>query len=126
MRERERKSETQREKQAPFREPDVGLHPRIPGSRLGPKADTQSLGHPGVFTFIHFLKIYLFVYIFIHERHRDRQRHRPREKQATYRELDVGLHPRTPGSHPDSKAEIQPLSHPSIPSSVLFIYLFLF
>ena len=35
----------QREKQAPFRKPDVGLHPRTPGSRPGPKADARSLSH---------------------------------------------------------------------------------
>ena len=38
----------QREKQAPHREPDVGLDPRIPGSRPEPKADAQSLSHPGI------------------------------------------------------------------------------
>ena len=35
-------------KQAPFREPDVGLDPRSPGSRPGPKAGAQPLSHPGV------------------------------------------------------------------------------
>ena len=38
----------QREKQAPGREPDVGLDPRTPGSHIGPKADAQPLSHPGV------------------------------------------------------------------------------
>ena len=33
--------ERQREKQAPCREPDVGLHPRSPGSLLGLKAGDQ-------------------------------------------------------------------------------------
>ena len=37
-RERERQRHKQREKQAPCREPDVGLDPRSPGSRPGPKA----------------------------------------------------------------------------------------
>ena len=32
-----------REKQAPCREPDVGLDPRTPGSRPEPKADAQPL-----------------------------------------------------------------------------------
>ena len=44
MRDREREKEgqrhRQREKQAPHREPDVGLDPRTPGSCLEPKADT--------------------------------------------------------------------------------------
>ena len=39
QRERERKAETrQREKQAPCREPDVGLNPGSPGSHPGLKA----------------------------------------------------------------------------------------
>ena len=37
-RERERESHRQREKQAPCREPDVGLDPRSSGSRPGLKA----------------------------------------------------------------------------------------
>ena len=51
----------QREKQAPCRNPDVGLDPRIPGLHLEPKADAQALSHPGVplipLSFI-FLNIY--------------------------------------------------------------------
>ena len=46
-RERETQRHRQREKQAPCREPDVGLHPVTPGSHLGLKADTQPLSHPG-------------------------------------------------------------------------------
>ena len=39
MRERERGRDTgKRERQAPCREPDVGLDPRSPGSHPGPKA----------------------------------------------------------------------------------------
>ena len=40
--------ERQREKQAPCREPDVGLDPGTPGSCPGPKADTKPLSHPGI------------------------------------------------------------------------------
>ena len=47
-RERERQRHRQREKQAPCREPDVGLHPGTPGSCPGPKAAAQPLSHPGV------------------------------------------------------------------------------
>ena len=38
----------QREKQVPHREPDVGLDPRTPGSRPGPKAGSKPLfkGYP--------------------------------------------------------------------------------
>ena len=46
--ERERQRHRQREKQAPCREPDMGLDPRSPGSRLGLKADAQPLSHLGV------------------------------------------------------------------------------
>ena len=50
MRDTEKEAETQeeRDKQAPCREPDVGLDPRTPGSCPGPKADAQLLSHPGV------------------------------------------------------------------------------
>ena len=37
-----------------------------------------------------------------------------REKQAPCKEPNVGLHPRTPGSHPEQKANAQPLSHPDV------------
>ena len=46
---KEREAETQAEgKQAPCREPDVGLNPRSSGSHPGPKAGTKPLSHPGV------------------------------------------------------------------------------
>ena len=43
----ERQRHRQREKQAPFREPDRALDPRTPGSRPEPRADAQSLSYPG-------------------------------------------------------------------------------
>ena len=46
---------------------------------------------------------------------REKQRHKQREKQAPCREPDVGLDPGTPGSRPEPKAGIQPLSHPGVP-----------
>ena len=46
--ERERQRHRQREKQAPCREPDVGLNPKTPGSWPGLKAGTQPLSHPGI------------------------------------------------------------------------------
>ena len=46
---RERQRERHREeKQAPYKEPYVRLDPGTPESRLKPKADAQSLSHPGV------------------------------------------------------------------------------
>ena len=38
----------QREKQAPCKDPDVGLDPGTPGSCPGPKAGTKPLNHPGI------------------------------------------------------------------------------
>ena len=46
--ERERERERQREKQAPCKEPDVGLDPGSPGSCLGLKAGAKPLSHPGI------------------------------------------------------------------------------
>ena len=40
------------------------------------------------------------------EQERERQRHRQREKQTPCGELDVGLDPRTPGSHPGLQAAL--------------------
>ena len=50
-----------------------------------------------------------------------RQRHRQREKQTPLREPDVGLYPRTLGSRPEPKADVQPLSHPGIPISAVLM-----
>ena len=51
---------------------------------------------------------------------RERQRHRQREKQASCREPDVGLDPRTPGSGPGPKAGTKLQSHPGIPDLLNF------
>ena len=51
MIERERQRHRQREKQAPCREPDVGLNPGTSGSRPELKADAQPLSHPGALLF---------------------------------------------------------------------------
>ena len=45
--------ERQREKQAPCKEPDMGLNPRIMRSHPEPKADAQPLSHPDVTFFFH-------------------------------------------------------------------------
>ena len=47
-RERERQRHRRREKQAPCREPDVGLDPGTPGSHPGPKAGAKLLSYPGI------------------------------------------------------------------------------
>ena len=46
----------QREKQAPCREPNVGLDPGSPGSRPRPKAGAKPLSHPDVFSGVFYLK----------------------------------------------------------------------
>ena len=46
--ERERQRHRRREKQAPCREPDMGLDPRTPGSLPGPKAGAKPLSYPGI------------------------------------------------------------------------------
>ena len=47
-RERERQRHRQREKQAPCREPDMGLNPWTPGSCPELKTDAQLLSHSGI------------------------------------------------------------------------------
>ena len=47
---RHRQRHRRREKQAPCREPDVGLNPGPPGSCPGPKVGAKPLSHPGIST----------------------------------------------------------------------------
>ena len=56
-----------------------------------------------------------FIYLFMRDTERERQRYRQREKQAPHGEPHVGLDPGTSGSHPEPKADGQPLSHPGRP-----------
>ena len=64
------------------------------------------------FIFIIFLRFNLFM--------REKQRHRQREKQAPCGEPSVGLDPGTPGSHPEPRADTQPLSYPGVPVTSLW------
>ena len=70
-----------------------------------------------------FLNI-LFIYSWETHTHREtkRQRYRQREKQSPCRELNVGLHPGSLGSHPGLKAGSKPLSHPGCPRCFLNLY----
>ena len=43
-----------------------------------------------------------------------RERHRQKEKQAPHGEPNSGFNPKTLGSHPEPKADAQPLSHPGV------------
>ena len=103
MRDTKKDRERQKEKQASCRKPDMGLDPGTPRSHPEPKADAQPLRHPGIPK-----KFFKTIYVFIHERHTRGggrgQKHRQREKQAPCREPDVGLDPRSLGSHPGLKA----------------------
>ena len=62
--------------------------------------------------------IFLIKILFIYETHRE-ERHRQREKQASCREPDAELDPRTPGSWPEPKA--QSLSHPGAPGHTVLL-----
>ena len=47
-----------------------------------------------------------FTYLFMRDREREGQRYRQREKQAPWREPDLGLDPGSPGSHPGLKVAL--------------------
>ena len=82
----------------------MGLDPGTPGSHPEPKTDLQPLNHPCASEtepFVFCLFVCFNIYLFIHDKHRERDRQR--EKQAPCRELDMGLDPGTPGSHPGLK-----------------------
>ena len=49
-----------------------------------------------------------FIYLFM----RDTET----QVEAPRKELDAGLDPGPPGSHPETKADAQPLSHPGVPN----------
>lgn len=67
------------------------------------------------------------------EKERERQRHRQREKQAPCRKPDMGVNPKTPGSHPELKAVLnhwdtqasQLLSFCSSAPNILFLLCYL-
>ena len=63
------------------------------------------------------LKLQIFLKIlFIHERHRERGRDTGRGRSRLHAGNQMqGLNPRTPGSHPEPKADAQPLSDPGVP-----------
>ena len=52
---------------------------------------------------------------------RERQRHEQREKTGSMQEAQCGLDPGSPGSRPEPKADVQPLSHPGIPIANFYI-----
>ena len=55
-------------------------------------------------------------------RERDRQRHRQREKQAPCEEPDVGLDPRSPGSHPGLQAALNRCTTGAAPTTEQFSF----
>ena len=56
-----------------------------------------------------------FIYLFMINREIERGRDTGRGRSRLHAGTDVGLDPTTPGSCPEPKAEVQPLSHPAIP-----------
>ena len=100
MRERER----QRQKQAPCREPNIGLNPGTLGSGPEPKTDAQLLSEPGTPRFFILIFKKYFIYLFMRHTHTHTHTERQRQKQAPCREPDVGLDPGSPGSQPRLKA----------------------
>ena len=84
MRDTHREAETQAEgKAGSMQEPDVGLYPRILGSRPEPKADAQPLSHPGALFFFlggGFKKD--FIYLFERESTSNGERQSESEKQT--------------------------------------------
>ena len=75
--------------------------------------------HDFRYVFLLFKKIY-FIYLLMRDtKRKGGQRHMQREKTPC-REPDVGLDPRTPGSHPEPKAGAKLLSHPGIPHAFFF------
>ena len=60
-----------------------------------------------------------FIYSFMRDTQREAETQV--EGEATHREPDAGLDPRTPGSQPEPKTATQPLSHPGAPVH-LFLY----
>ena len=119
-------TQRQRKKQAPRREPNVGLDPRTPGPCLDRRQAPNcwaTQGSPAEPprdpSFFFFLKD--FIYLFMKDTQRERQRHKQRKKQAPRREPNAGLDPGTPGSRPGPKAGAKPLSHPGIPLAIILL-----
>ena len=59
--------------------------------------------------------VFLIIILFIREREREREADNYAEREAVSPPgAQYGTRSKTPGSHPESKAEGQPLSHPGI------------
>ena len=66
-----------------------------------------------------FLRLLIYLFMRDTQKERERKRQRQREKQAPSGEANAGLDPRTPGSGPEPKADVQALSHLGAPHSFL-------
>ena len=77
------------------------------------------LNWSNVFPPVSFLKKILFIYSWETQRERERSRDIGRGRSSHWGP-DAGLDPRTLGSHPEPKADTQPLSHPGAPWQWLF------
>ena len=61
-----------------------------------------------------------FIYLFMRDSEREAETQAEREA-GSLRGPKAGLHPRTPGSHPEPKTDAQALSHPGIPNPALLL-----
>ena len=52
---------------------------------------------------------------------REAETHAEGGEAGSCKEPDVGLGPWNPGSHPEPKANAQPLSHPGVPKFIKFL-----
>ena len=73
------------------------------------------------FFFNSFFKIFFYLFMIVKEREREAETQAEGEAGSMHRESDVGLDPRSPGSHPGPKAGAKLLRHPGIPWSMLFL-----
>ena len=98
----------------------MGLDLRTLGSCPEPKADAQSLSHPGVPEKFHFKSFAHFFfkdfYLFINERHRKRQRHRQKEeKQAPCKSPTQDSILELQDYNLSQRQTLNHLSHPGVP-----------
>ena len=111
MRERERQRHRQREKQAPCREPDVGLDPRTPGSCPGLKAGAKPLSHPGIPIFFFFKD---FIYLFMRDAQRETETQAEREA-GSMQGAQCGTRSRVFRITPQAAGGTKPLCHRGCP-----------
>ena len=79
-----------------------------------PWSFSHQMGSAQEWTVVRFLLprlINFILFIYSWETQRETQRHRQREKQTPCGDPNMGLNPRTLGSHPELKADAQPMRY---------------